>query len=180
MDYYNACKYFIGKTATDEDCDNFYQSISILLNKDDIGRRFEIRQILLNKITRLRDMINEILKKFNVVSDEIKTNMSDTVDRFRSMFLNENEVRDEDSIADCVAILYYSIYLTNKCVKKYIIRPIIFLTEKIDNNEKTQETVIKICEIKFNSFNSFVKNYEDAFELIGALKEKYKQSKRNQ
>lgn len=180
MDYYNACKYFIGETATDEDCDNFDQSISILLNKDDIGRRFEIRQILMSKITRLRNMINEILKKFNVVSDDIKTNMNDTVDKFRNMFLNTNEVRDEGSITDCVAILYYSIYLTNECVKKYIRNTIILLTENIDNNENTQRTVINFCEKYFNSFNSFVDNYEKAFVLIKSLKDKYKQSKRNQ
>lgn len=178
---YNTCKYFIDEDATDIQYDNFVQSISKLLNKDDIKRRFKIRQILLSKITHLRKIINEILKKFKVVSDDIKTNMNDTVDKFENMFLNTNEVTNEDSIVECVAILNYSIYLTNECVKKYIINTIIKLTEHIDNNENTQGTVIKICEIKFNSFNSFVENYKDAFVLIGTLKEKYmKQSKKNQ
>ena len=182
---HNACKYYIGLGTNEEDCNNFDQSIGRLLNYNDIDKRIKFRKNLMNKISGLHDMINEIVHRYDRSRDrhKIKANMDDIVDQFRSMFplLNKNEVIDEDSINNCVINLYNSICLTNECVKNYIIKPIIFLTEKIDNNEKTQETVINICEIKFNSFNSFVKNYEDVFDLIGALKEKYmKQSKKNQ
>ena len=187
MDNNNACKYFIGLDAKVEHCNNFDQSISKLLNNDNIADRIKFRKNLILKIRGLHDMIIAIVHRFDGNSKdkdryEIKSMMDDTAGQFRNIFiLNGNEVMNEDSIAECVATLKQSIYLTNKCVKNYIITPIILLTEKIDNNEKTQETVIKICEIKFNSFNSFVKNYEDAFDLIGKLKEKYmKQSKKNQ
>lgn len=179
---YNACKYFI-EDATDEQCDNFDQSISKLLNNDDIYKRNKFRKNLISKISGLHNMIIKIVQQYDGVKDRhgIKSIMDDTFDQFRDIFLRyKNEVMNEDSIDECVAILKHSIYLVNECVKNYIKNMIIFLTEHIDNNEKTQEIVIKICEDKFNSFNSFVENYKKAFVLTGSLKDKYDQSKRNQ
>lgn len=182
MEIHNACKYYIGLGTSEDHCNNFDQSISILLNFNDIGERIKFRKNLISKISDLHKMINEIVHKYDGSRDryEIKSIMDDTVNQFRSMIplLNKNEIINEDSIDVCIAILKHSIYLTNKCVKNYIKNMIIVLTE--NNNEKTQEIVIKICENKFNSFNSFVENYENAFVLIKSLKDKYDQSKKNQ
>lgn len=180
----NACKYFIELDTREKHCNHFDQLISKLLNNDKIDERIEFRKNLMNKIRGLHDMIKDIVHKYDCIRDRygIKATMDETVNQFRSMFLLliKNEVINEDSIDDCIAILKHSIYLTNECVKDYIINTIIRLTVNIDNNEKTQEIVIKFCENKFNSFNSFVENYKNAFVLIKPLKDKYEQSKINQ
>lgn len=183
MDNYNACKYFIGETTTDVYCNNFDQSISKLLNNDKIDERIKFRKNLILKISDLRKMINEIVHKYDGGRDryKIKSSMDNTVNQFRDMFiLYKNEVINEDSIAECVAILKDSIYWANDCVKKYIKNMIILLTVNIDNNENIQNYVITRCEKDFNSFNSFVDNYKNAFDLTDLLKIKYDQSKKNQ
>ena len=180
---YNACKYFIGLDTKEEYCNNFDQSISKLLNNDNIAERIKFRKNLILKISDLRKMINKIVHKYDDSKDRygIKSNMDDIVNQFRDMFLlYKNEVMNEDSIADCIAILKDSIYLANDCVKKYIKNMIIVLTVNIDNNENIQNYVITRCEEDFNSFNSFVQNYTNAFDLTDLLKIKYDQSKINQ
>lgn len=173
MENHNACKYFIGESTTEEQCINFDQSISKLLNINDIDKRFKIRQKFMIKIIDLRDIVVKIVDKYDVTDKyKIKADMNETVNQFKSMFLNKNEVRDKNSIDNCVNILHNSIYLTNECVKKYIINTIIELTENIDNDENIQKKVIIICEREFNSFNSFVKNYNSALGLIVSLKKR--------
>ena len=128
--YYNACKYFIGLDTKVEHCNNFDQSISKLLNNDNIADRIKFRKNLILKIRGLHDMIIEIVHRFDGSRDRygIKSMMDDTASQFRNIFiLNENEVMNEDSIAECVATLKQSILLTNECAKNYIITPIILL-----------------------------------------------------
>lgn len=183
MENYNACKYFIGLGAKAEHCNNFDQSISKLLNNDKIDERIKFRKNLILKIRDLHKMINEIVYKYDGGRDRygIKSSMDNTANQFRNMFIRyKNEVINEDSIADCVANLKDSIYLANDCVKNYIKNMIIFLTVNIDNNENIQNYVITRCEEDFNSFNSFVKNYTNAFDLTDLLKIEYDKSKRNQ